>query len=443
MFTVKIDGKIDSIEFIKHDDSINDVEAVRLLSLTDGAWRPGRIDGQRISERMIIRYYFFDNSKESSADKNISKAKKSYNKNSFEQCVNFCDQALEVNPFATEVLKLKGISLLKLGLKNESCETLNLAKHYYAENIDELISESCPGTSTNGSGRMYFDEFGFPTQQANSKSYRIVTNHPAEPGKFLMKEYSITDSIKEVGTFSDTEIFTKDGLFTVFYSNGQKSEEGFYKNNSKTGKWTKWYMNGQVREESFWDDLKDFEKRERIENFWDSLGNKLVSNGKGEYNSDEESPVIYAKGLINSGLKNGKFTGFFRDGSIAFEEEYNDNKLTKGISFDPSGRKYKYDKVIEPNMMPLYEFISKNLRYPPEARSNGVQGKVTIHILFDSDGKIVKSRIVKGIGSGCDEEVLRVISQYSGTWDNGKMRGQSTKINKPHFKFLPIHFKLG
>jgi len=296
-FTVKVDGKLDSIEFIKHDDSINDEEAVRLLSLTDGAWRPGKIDGQKVSERMIIRYYFFDGSEESSADKNILKAKESFNKEAFVQCVAFCDQALRVNPFDTEVLKLKGTSLLKLGYKDASCTTFNLAKHYYAENIDELISMSCMGTYPQQSGEKdYFDEFGFPAEQGNSKSYRIVTSHPTEPGKFIVKEYYMNDSIKQTGTFSDEEIFTQDGFFAEFYSNGQKSEEGVYRDNLKTGKWTKWYKNGQIREESFWDASKDFDKREKIENFWDSLGNKLVSNGNGEYILDEDN---------DNGLKSG------------------------------------------------------------------------------------------------------------------------------------------
>ena len=81
-FVVKSDGKLDSINFIKHDDYINDLEAVRLLVLTDGAWRPGRIDGNKLSEKMIIRYYFSDNAKEKNVDKKMVKANDSFAKNS-------------------------------------------------------------------------------------------------------------------------------------------------------------------------------------------------------------------------------------------------------------------------------------------------------------------------------------------------------------------------
>lgn len=142
-FIVKPDGKIDSIEFLKHDDATNDLEAVRLLSLTDGAWRPGQVDGKKISEELTIRYFFSDNAKDKNLEKQLSRARESFDKDSFESCIKYCDQALEINPFETEVLKLKGISLLKLGKKTESCETLMMAQRYYAENVQELISTSC------------------------------------------------------------------------------------------------------------------------------------------------------------------------------------------------------------------------------------------------------------------------------------------------------------
>lgn len=142
-FVVKSDGKLDSINFIKHDDYINDLEAVRLLVLTDGAWRPGRIDGNKLSEKMIIRYYFSDNAKEKNVDKKMVKANDSFAKNSFDDCIRYCNQALEINPFETEALKLKGISLFRIGRKDESCEVLKLAQSYYAENIEVLVSNSC------------------------------------------------------------------------------------------------------------------------------------------------------------------------------------------------------------------------------------------------------------------------------------------------------------
>ena len=142
-FVVKDDGKIDSVKFVKHDDPINDLEAARLLSLTDGAWRPGQINGVRISEKMLMRFYFSDNAKSKSPIKLISKATEYFEKKSFDNCIKYCNEALELNPFDIQSLKLKSLSLIELGFKDEACETLNLAKNYYATDVEEYLRDNC------------------------------------------------------------------------------------------------------------------------------------------------------------------------------------------------------------------------------------------------------------------------------------------------------------
>jgi TonB family protein len=61
------------------------------------------------------------------------------------------------------------------------------------------------------------------------------------------------------------------------------------------------------------------------------------------------------------------------------------------------------------------KFISKNIQYPVMARQNKVQGKVLVRFQVDADGHI-KNAIVPqgmGIGSGCDEEAVRVVMSSS------------------------------
>ena len=86
----------------------------------------------------------------------------------------------------------------------------------------------------------------------------------------------------------------------------------------------------------------------------------------------------------------------------------------------------------------FYEFVLKNLKYPPAARKAGVEGKVFLQIIVGKDGAIQESTVVKGIGFGCDEEALRVVKSF-GKWNPGKQRGRPvvTKF------FLPLKFQLG
>lgn len=84
------------------------------------------------------------------------------------------------------------------------------------------------------------------------------------------------------------------------------------------------------------------------------------------------------------------------------------------------------------------EYLIDNLEYPKEARQAGVGGVVIVGFVVNEDGSISDSYIEKGIGSGCDEEALRVVSQAP-KWTAGKQKGKAVKVRMR----LPINFKLG
>jgi len=86
----------------------------------------------------------------------------------------------------------------------------------------------------------------------------------------------------------------------------------------------------------------------------------------------------------------------------------------------------------------LMKFISKNLRYPAEARREGVQGKVFVQFIIDEQGNIISPEVVKGVSPELDAEALRVI-QLSGKWTPGEQRGKKVKQRI----ILPISFVLG
>ncbi len=85
----------------------------------------------------------------------------------------------------------------------------------------------------------------------------------------------------------------------------------------------------------------------------------------------------------------------------------------------------------------FYKFISKNLKYPAHARRIGIQGKVFAYFVVDKDGSLSDISIAKGIGAGCDEEVMRILS-ISPKWNPGKQRGRPVRVRM----ILPITFKL-
>ncbi|MCK5104802.1 MAG: energy transducer TonB [Cyclobacteriaceae bacterium] len=85
----------------------------------------------------------------------------------------------------------------------------------------------------------------------------------------------------------------------------------------------------------------------------------------------------------------------------------------------------------------FYKFVGKNLKYPAQARRMGIEGKVFVHFVVDKDGSLSDIKVVRGIGAGCDAEVLRIIHK-SPKWNPGKQRGRPVRVRM----MLPITFKL-
>ena len=64
-----------------------------------------------------------------------------------------------------------------------------------------------------------------------------------------------------------------------------------------------------------------------------------------------------------------------------------------------------------------------------------VDGKVTIQFTVEATGQLSDFKVVKGIGSGCDEEVIRLIQQGP-TWTPAKKNNSSLKESvKVRMKF--------
>ncbi len=59
------------------------------------------------------------------------------------------------------------------------------------------------------------------------------------------------------------------------------------------------------------------------------------------------------------------------------------------------------------------KYLEENLHYPNEALQRKIEGKVVIEFLVLPDGSLTDFRVLKGIGFGCDEEVIRLIKEGS------------------------------
>ena len=79
----------------------------------------------------------------------------------------------------------------------------------------------------------------------------------------------------------------------------------------------------------------------------------------------------------------------------------------------------------------------KYLRYPDEAISEGIQGRVTVGFVVEKDGSVSHVEVVSGVDERLDTEAVRVVSA-SPKWIPGKIQGKTVRTRI----VLPIEFKL-
>ena len=80
--------------------------------------------------------------------------------------------------------------------------------------------------------------------------------------------------------------------------------------------------------------------------------------------------------------------------------------------------------------------IQERITYPDMAKRAGVEGRVVVQFVVDTDGTPRDLQVVRGIGGGADEEALRVIQET--TFTPGMQRGRAVPVRMS----WPITFRL-
>jgi len=115
------------------------------------------------------------------------------------------------------------------------------------------------------------------------------------------------------------------GKHTEYYDDGQKKEEGNYKDSEKQGLWTTWYENGQKEEEANWKD----DELDGLLTYWHENGKK-----EGEIN-------------FKDGEEDGLETWWYSTGQKEAECTYREGKLMSAEVWKPNGEKCPVTNIDE------------------------------------------------------------------------------------------------
>jgi TonB family protein len=87
--------------------------------------------------------------------------------------------------------------------------------------------------------------------------------------------------------------------------------------------------------------------------------------------------------------------------------------------------------------MALFNYLCKNVKYPPKAEANGIQGRVIVTFVITKEGKVTNPKINKSIDPSLDAEALRVVNTLP-NWIPGRKAGKAVNVKYT----IPITFKL-
>jgi protein TonB len=80
--------------------------------------------------------------------------------------------------------------------------------------------------------------------------------------------------------------------------------------------------------------------------------------------------------------------------------------------------------------------VIKKIQYPTIAKQAGLEGKVFVMAYVDEKGNVDDVKVLKGVGGGCEEEVIKVLKTTK--FKPGMNNGQPVKVKTS----LSFAFKL-
>ncbi|WEK19118.1 MAG: energy transducer TonB [Candidatus Pedobacter colombiensis] len=132
--------------------------------------------------------------------------------------------------------------------------------------------------------------------------------------------------------------------------------------------------------------------------------NENIAPLKGYKSLDEVT--INGSGGLPQGVIDGSLNGDTR--------VYDFMSIERKPSFEGGNPAFKY-------------YLKENVKYPKKAERNNVSGGVFLSFIVEVDGSITNVKVERPLGSGTDEEAVRVLRE-SPKWIPGKQKGKDVRV---------------
>lgn len=85
----------------------------------------------------------------------------------------------------------------------------------------------------------------------------------------------------------------------------------------------------------------------------------------------------------------------------------------------------------------LLKYLQENIKYPPKALKDSIQGRVVVQFVVDKAGSVGEVKVVRSVNKALDDEAVRLIKTLPKFYP-GRQNGQAVAV----WYTLPVTFKL-
>lgn len=284
------------------------------------------------------------------------------------------------------------------------------------------------------------------TQVSNADSadfIRTVAFDKNNEDAYDVVEYYKDKTVKRIGNSLSSTFNPKyNGNVISYFKNGEVSSKETYVSGELVGMSYYYYANDSLKKQVLYGKNEKNARTEKVIILNDSLGHHFLDqNGNGVFKIVETNGEVI-EGAYLEGLNHGIWKTYNPKKNENYVDEYEAGKYLNGKTIEADGNIITYKEKekfpeFKDGMSGFGSFLSSNLNYPKDARDAGVQGRVYLSFVVEKDGKLTDVKVIRGVGSGLDEEALRVMLR-SPKWTPGEQRGRLVRVSYT----IPIFFKL-
>ncbi len=223
---------------------------------------------------------------------------------------------------------------------------------------------------------------------------------------------------------ADTAYFTKSHQQTNFIDSAEYyTVRNYDREDSNRVKMTRHAANGQLLVEKNYSDFK-----------------KLIKEGI-SFDYFPKTGVTREISYVNNKME-GNFITRWPGGAVKRRDIYRNDTLVTGSCYTKEGKDTAWFAYEQQPQFPggedsLRKFLWRNLKYPPLAKIQEIQGTVYVLFTVNTDGSITAVKLYKSISPQLDAEAIRVVNRMP-PWLPGKRDGELASF----IQALPVVFRL-